>query len=647
MIVKMKFISITGPKVDIDRVVNTYLTKYEMHLENALSELTKIQNLSPYLEINPYKEDLNVISSYYDQITDPDKIPVKTISLEQALNTVQNFKEKINALDSDQITLTEEKNALQESLKIMSPFRHLDYDMPSILHFHCVHYHFGRIEKTYYEKFKRYIYDDLDTLFYKCEEDDEYVWGIYFAPKTLAHKIDAVYSSMHFEKIFIPDKYHGTGREIYESLTERNNDLLIQLDKHQQERQKLLSRYSTDIKAAKTALEQLSTSFDVRRLAACTSGERDIFYILCGWMSEDDSKRFQEEIKDDPNIFCMIEDIGNDGQRRPPTKLKNPRIFRPFEMYIRMYGLPAYNEFDPTWFVALTYSFIFGTMFGDVGQGLCLFIGGAILYRIKHIALAAIISLAGIFSTLFGFLYGSFFGFEELIPALWLKPREAVITLPFIGSMNTVFVAAIVFGMFTILVTMIFHIINAIRAKDLENILFDQNAAAGLVFYGSLVCVIFLYMTGHKIPAALVLTIMFLVPLLLIMLKEPLTRLVKKKTPAIEGGKAMFFVQSFFELFEVLLTYLSNTLSFIRMGAFAVSHAAMMEVVLMLAGAAEGGSPNWLVIVLGNLFVCAMEGLIVGIQVLRLEYYEMFSRFYKGNGREFHPFIKIKSENHI
>ena len=117
---------------------------------------------------------------------------------------------------------------------------------------------------------------------------------------------------------------------------------------------------------------------------------------------------------------------------------------------------------------------------------------------------------------------------------------------------------------------------------------------------------------------------------------------MNKQTPAIEGSKGMFFVQSFFEMFEVLLSYFSNTLSFVRIGAFAVSHAAMMEVVLMLAGA-EAGSPNWIVVVLGNIFVTAMEGLIVGIQVLRLEYYEMFSRFYKGNGRPFNPFISNKN----
>ena len=147
-------------------------------------------------------------------------------------------------------------------------------------------------------------------------------------------------------------------------------------------------------------------------------------------------------------------------------------------------------------------------------------------------------------------------------------------------------------------------------------------------------------MTGHVLPGSAVLAVMFGVPLLLMFFKEPLTAFLEKKArTAAPGGKAMFVIQGFFELFEVLLSYFSNTLSFVRVGAFAVSHAAMMEVVLMLAGA-EAGSPNWLVVVLGNLFVCGLEGLVVGIQVLRLEYYELFSRFYRGSGREFKPYGK-------
>ena len=354
-------------------------------------------------------------------------------------------------------------------------------------------------------------------------------------------------------------------------------------------------------------------------------------------MSEKDALSFQEDIKHDERIFCLIGNDGNDVSKQPPTKLKNPKLFKPFEMYVKMYGLPAYGEMDPTWFVAITYSFIFGAMFGDVGQGLLLFIGGFLLYKFKNITLAGIISCAGFFSTIFGFLFGSIFGFEDVIPALWLRPMNAMMTVPFVGKLNTVFIIAIGFGMGIILICMIFNIINSWRAGDIEKTWFDTNSVAGLVFYGSAVLSISLIVSGKKLPGTIVLCVMFLVPLLVIFFKEPLTNLVKKKAEVMPKQKGMFFVQGFFEMFEILLSYFSNTLSFVRIGAFAVSHAAMMEVVLMLAGA-ESGNPNIIVIILGNLFVCGMEGLIVGIQVLRLEYYEIFSRFYKGTGRKFEPF---------
>ena len=212
--------------------------------------------------------------------------------------------------------------------------------------------------------------------------------------------------------------------------------------------------------------------------------------------------------------------------------------------------------------------------------------------------------------------------------------------LPFVGRLNTVFVVAIAIGMGIILLCMVLNIINSVRSHDVEKIYFDTNGAAGLVFFFALASVIVLYMSGRALPATAVLTVMFVIPLLVMFFKEPLTAIVEKKAEKIEGGLVMFITQGFFELFEVLLSYFSNTLSFVRVGAFAVSHAAMMQVVLMLAGAEAGGNTNWAVVVGGNLFVCGMEGLIVGIQVLRLEYYELFSRFYRGSGRAFEPYGK-------
>lgn len=641
MIEKMNFLSITGPKADIDRVVNTYLCKYEIHLENALSELTTVESLTPFLDVNPYRDALNSINTIYEELKTPPSTSNRSPGIETALSTVKEIRSQADQLQKEQSELEEKCSSLEESLRIIRPFRNIDYDISSILHLKYIHFHFGRIEKQYYEKFKKYIYDNLNTIFLKCDEDDQYVWGVYFVPKHDAHKIDAAYSSMHFEKIFVPDNYTGTAQQAFSSVNKQYEDALKHLEAQKQKYQRFLADQAETIVTARNTLLQFSRNFDVRKAAACT-GKHENFYILCGWMTEADTRAFQADISSDEKIFCLVdgEDTNtpeHDQNHQPPTKLKNPKLFKPFEMYVKMYGLPAYGEMDPTWFVAITYSFIFGAMFGDAGQGLLLFIGGLLLYKLKHIDLAGIISCAGVFSTFFGLMFGSIFGFEDVIPALWLRPVDSMTTIPFIGKLNTVFIIAIGFGMGIILLCMIFNIMNSLKAKDTEKVWFDTNSVAGLVFYGSAVIVIALFMTGHKLPGGIVLCIMFILPLLVMFLKEPLTNLVEKKPAAFEGGVGMFIVQGFFEMFEVLLSYFSNTLSFVRIGAYAVSHAAMMQVVLMLAGA-ENGSPNWVVIVLGNIFVCGLEGLIVGIQVLRLEYYEMFSRFYKGSGRKFEPF---------
>ena len=640
MIEKMKFLSITGPKSDIDRVVNQYLSKYEIHLENAMAQLSQIQHLSPYIQINPYKDLLSRVNEFAGLLKNPKDVPVGDISLEEIQALVDSLGSRISKINGTCEKLAEERASLTEDLKWMTPFLTLPEDIDKLIHYRFVQVRFGRIPVEYYGKFKEYVYDNLDTMFFPCHQDD-YVWGLYFVPWTKMEQVDAVFSSMHFERIYLKkDHYFGTPEKIHAELEARLENVNREYTRCQEEMQALLEGDAKSILSAQAALNALSTNFDVRKVAACVKEHQETFYILCGWMSERDCKSFMAEIEHDPNLFCVVEDDQNQVRCKPPTKLKNPKIFKPFEMYIKMYGLPDYHEIDPTIFVALTYSFIFGIMFGDVGQGLLLAVGGFLLYKLKKMDLAAIIGTAGIFSTFFGFMFGSIFGFEDIIDAVWLRPSEAMTLVPGLGNMNTVFVAAIVFGMFLILITMIFHIINAVKVKNVEGIWFDQNSVCGLVFYGALALCALLYLTGNALPATIVLAVMFLVPLVIIMLKEPITRLAEKKTPAIEGSKPMFFVQSFFELFEIMLSFLSNTLSFVRIGAFAVSHAAMMGVVLMLAGAESGGNINWLIIVLGNAFVCAMEGLIVGIQVLRLEYYEMFSRFYKGSGKEFRPFLK-------
>lgn len=640
MIEKMKFLSITGPKEDIDRVVDTYLSKYEIHLENALSQLKTVKDLRPYIETNPYKDTLDRARELKKLLPEEAKENAgKKVSIEEADRIVKELDGQMQALTEKIQSLSAEEAPLKESLDRIVPFTGLNYDLSSILHFKYIKFRFGRISHEYYQKFESYVYDTIDTVLYKCREDKDYVWVVYFVPETISNQVDAIYSSMHFERFFLPDEYEGTPMEAIQSLKDRIGAIQADTEELKKQMAQIMESRKEAFQGALSRLETYSTNFNIRKLAACTKQDVNTFYILCGWMSNQDAAAFQKEIATDEKTFCIVEDDHHNILSSPPTKLRNPKLFKPFEMFLQMYGLPAYNEIDPTILIGITYSFFFGFMFGDVGQGLCLLLGGYLLYRFKKMSLAAIVSCCGFFSTIFGFMFGSIFGFEDIINPVWLRPMEHMTNLPFIGKLNTVFIVAVSLGMAIILLTMILNIINSVRSHDPEKIWFDTNGVAGLIFYGSLVLTIVLYMTQNPVPATILLVLMFGLPLLAMFFKEPLTNLLEKKAEVMPAGKGMFVVQGFFELFEVLLSYFSNTLSFVRVGAFAVSHAAMMEVVLMLSGA-EAGNPNWAVVVLGNLFVCGMEGLIVGIQVLRLEYYELFSRFYRGTGRAFKPYGK-------
>ena len=643
MIVKMKFINISGPRDDIDRVTDLYLSRYEIQLESALSELKTVDNLRPFVELNPYRDALNKAVQFVGYLPNADDVtPDTSLGLDDMFEVVRKANEDYQSLQEKKEKLKKKTEELRAKQQVIAPFRPLNCDLHKVLHYRYITYRFGRIAVEFYHKMQKYLMDDLKVIFVEGERDESFVYGAYFVSPGETQKADAVFRSLHFERIDFKDEFEGTPAYAYQSLEREIARVNLEIDDLDKEAGEMLSDRAPQLVAAKNRLEELANNFDVRKLAARMEDNKEDYYILCGWMADEDVEKFLDEVKDDDKVFVVVEDDHDAYFGEPPTKLENPKLFKPFEMYVQMYGLPAHNEIDPTVFVGLTYSFIFGVMFGDVGQGLLLLIGGFLIYHFKKAPLAGIIATAGVFSTIFGFMFGSIFGFEDIIEPLWIRPIDHMTTLPFLGKLNTVFIVAVGFGMLLIMVAMVLHIINALKSKDIENAWFDANGLAGLIFYIAVVVTIVLFLTGQPLPGGIVMAVMFGVPLIVILFKEPITRAIQKRADKMEVGKGMFLVQGFFEMFETLLSYFSNTISFIRIGAFAVSHAAIMEVVLQLAGA-ESGHPNWLGVIFGNLFVCGFEGLIVGIQVLRLEYYEMFSRFYKGSGHAFDPYTKKKT----
>lgn len=644
MIAKMRFVKLTGPADKFDLAVEQYVSKYEIQLENAVAELKDITGVRSSNENNPYREVLQRARQYAEEyagsVTSVTSVACDDITPDEAGQAAALFMDEISELERKKKGLLDRIEIKSAMLKDIGPYSMIHSDIQKLRNMKYIKYRFGRIASEYYRKLQDYLEDDMCSVFCECANDGKCIWGIYFVPASQSHKIDSIYSSMHFERIQLSDEYSGSLVDAKKNIESDIEELRCEVKSVDDSIEAYKSEHAEAFMKAYERLNSTSSNYEVRRLAAFTSIDDYESFVLCGWMTVKNAEILEQKLKADKcsDIYIMSEDEHEGPLGGAPVKLENPKILKPFEMLIRMYGLPDYHEMDPTWFVALTYTILFGFMFGDVGQGFVLAVGGFILYKVKKMDLAAVISVAGIFSMIFGFMFGSIFGYEEAIMPLWIRPTGDMSDIPFVGKLNMVFISAILIGMVLIMVVMVFNIINGIKMGCVHEVLFDHNGVCGLVFYASVCATIVAFMTGHTLPGTIILAVMFGVPLLLIILKEPLVAIITKKTDELPKEKGVMVVQMFFEIFEVLLSYFSNTLSFVRLGGFAVSHASMMAVVIMLAGAEHGGTGNILVIILGNLLVCLLEGLIVGIQAMRLEYYEMFSRFYKGGGREFTPY---------
>ena len=186
---------------------------------------------------------------------------------------------------------------------------------------------------------------------------------------------------------------------------------------------------------------------------------------------------------------------------------------------------------------------------------------------------------------------------------------------------------------------MLVNLANAIKQKNVGKLLFSQNGIAGMLFYLAVIFGVVMMLFKRNVFTVVYNIIFIVIPLVLIMFQSPLSRLIEKKKKLFDGSKGEFILENIFELFDIVLSFITNTISFVRVGAFALNHVGMMSVVFIFAKMASGATST-VVIIIGNIIVMGLEGLIVGIQVLRLEFYEIFSRFYDGGGKEFKTISK-------
>ncbi|MEN6479784.1 MAG: V-type ATPase 116kDa subunit family protein [Anaerolineales bacterium] len=457
-----------------------------------------------------------------------------------------------------------------------------------------------------------------------------------FCAQEHAPILDRALESAFLEPLALPEEFSGTAQETLEELVveeERDRGKLdsvrAELRAVARESQAMLNEMLACARANRIVAEAISHF-----------GHREHVYLIAGWTPTDRVAELRAIVEAASQGRATFEENPPESfgeQRRVPTLLRNPKVLKGVEGLVTTYGLPGYKEIDPTPLVAVTFVAMFGIMFGDLGHGLVLALAGALIaFRLVPLpmkgaeGIGAILLGCGLSSSLFGVLYGSVFGLEDVFKGLWLQPMNNILTL---------LLSAIVFGVVVLNIGYACRIVTAIRAGTFSSAIFDKNGITGLALYWTVGALVLLPVLGHKTPGILYVLALLLVVALY--LAEPLTNLITGQRPLIHGSRLEFAVQAFFELFETAIGYVSNTLSYVRLGAFAVAHAGLSSVVLILAKMFSSNghlsAASIIVLVFGNIVVIGFEGLIVGIQTLRLEYYELFGKFFTGEGVPFKP----------
>jgi V/A-type H+-transporting ATPase subunit I len=454
--------------------------------------------------------------------------------------------------------------------------------------------------------------------------------------------LDRALRSAQLESVDLPPYLNGTPEAVTAQLETQLAVSQEAVAAIQNERAALASRLNPELSALHRAVERQRLLAEARGLM----GRSERTALISGWVPAVLAARLEQAIRTATGGRCVIRwsepaavAAVRHGRIPVPILLHNPVLIRPFEGLLRAYGLPRYGEVEPTAVVAIAFLTMFGFMFGDVGQGAVLFGIGYFIYRrmFRYRDYAVILMECGVFATLFGFLYGSVFGSERWLPALWLRPMQDVVPL---------MRAAIGFGIAFISLGLGLNLANAVRRRDVAA-LWERNGLLAALAYWIAVGLLLRYVTGGAGSVTLGVAVLWLaLPTALILLKQPVRAVLAARRahrwPTVSDLLALV-VESFVEVLDTIVSAISNTATFIRLAAFAISHAGLFLATFSVAdavarsGGAAGSVGALLVIVVGNVVIIGLEGLIVAIQSVRLEYYEFFSKFYSGGGVEYRP----------
>ena len=514
----------------------------------------------------------------------------------------------------------------------------------------------GKIDAALFDQMKEEL--GVRAVVVALGEDKTHV--LVAASKKNSAEVDVELKKQGFVALEVPKDFEGVPQDVLDGLANQKK-------KVEDEAAELETTRANFAETHKAQIHGLIKSFaigvqieDVVRNLEST----ELVYRITGWVPASECETYMKELDNITESRIAFREYSPfevpavvSGKEQVPVKLKHGKFVKSFERMIFSYGSPVYGTIDPTPFVAIFFTLLFGIMFGDLGQGLVFVLLG-ILMSLKVIKVggwnkfAPIFTAIGISSSLMGLLTGEFFSnetllepFAEWVTGLFGKPHAPILTMmpssdpKSIIAMFGVFGVAVGIGFVINTIGLILNIINNISRRRFDEAFFGKNGLAGAVFFWYVIALV-IRIVVFKHSIAVYDWIILGVSLFLAAFAEPFENLVAGRKPLLENGFGTYLISGVVELIEVISGYLSNTVSFVRVGAFALSHAVLDFLILTLTNmcGGEGSVFGILILIVGNAIIILLEGMIVAIQVIRLQYYEFFSKFFHETGREFQPF---------
>ena len=680
---KMKEIELTVMNRDIDAVIEFLGRRANIHFSNE-NDTSAPNNETTRSERLRIREKLSSLASAAALLD----VPIPTEPLEESHYPGETEERLANTICSAVSALTNrvnelaaEKRKVEETLNEAKAFANLNAPFSELDSLSYLTLRVGRLDRRRIDELRKTLSDRVQIISLDSgggktgDGDDGNPEGRILAAASRKGRfaLDSELKKLDFAPITVPEGFKGIPAELISGLERKYKEA-------SREYEGIMNRGKILKEECAANLQSLTGSYLMASIAedlkARLKSTRNVF-LLTGWVPADSLASLVSSLEKltegrigirawDPEELDKVKE----GKEKVPVSLKHGAFVNGFQKVVFSYGAPLYGTIDPTPLVAFFFTILFGIMFGDLGQGLVLLLLGILTgkrcpaflsgFRKFSVPLKAV----GVSSMVMGFLNGEFFTNERILVGptralvSFLTGRPAQIDriltiMPLAESGGSVVKLFYFFG-FTIglgillnSVGLIVNMANQFFLKRYEKALFAKTGLAGitLFWYAVFIAVRFTisairpeYSFGFHWFDVLGLVI----PIIGIFLGPALWRLITGSRPVFAEGPMVFFMEGFVEILETVSTYVSNTVSFLRVGAFALSHAVLAYIVFKfseeVATAPAGTAFSILIIVFGNLVIILLEGMIVAIQVVRLQYYEFFSKFFTETGIEFSPF---------